>query len=427
LDRSLEATANSLQAARALGDITNLIDETLLAFDKGNRRKVKSCMELVNKALPIVQTVISENISKACPKVGAGANYSVSRINSEEKKRKAIEQPLKMGQSVKQRLHSDSYTSVKNIVRDHKAKVLSSDLPSPCSRYALLKSEPPVTPLSTRPETRYSLAAFPADGATPEFPKPVDGNAQFFPAEVVSILDSFGEGKVADKKRQAVKNAMLNKRLIGPTTKAGFNKFLAKVKQSGGTVVPIKWSQLGRPELLSVSELRVIAADLRVKHGHTVKLPLFTEMVTDHLRAKYQAEGKATFGVDITPSARTVKHMMTLLATLREQEILDFTPQRKTDTRCTAENSLMSAISFGTTVAGTHFLPGPDPTGRVMPTNITKGAAEMIRLVQEANGGTAVHLVQLGSLLFQGSLSSEPSASLATHSVDSGKISRTKF
>jgi hypothetical protein len=203
LGRSLEATANSLQAARALGDITNLIYETLLAYDKGDRRKVKSCMELVNKALPIVQRVISVNISKACPKVGAGANSSVSRINSEEKKRKTIEQPLKMGQSVKQWLPSDSYTYVSNIVKDHKAKVLSSDLPSPCSRYALPKSElePSVTPPSTRPETQYSLAAFPVDDATPEFPKPVDGNAQFFPAEVVvSILDSFGEGKAADKK-----------------------------------------------------------------------------------------------------------------------------------------------------------------------------------------------------------------------------------
>jgi hypothetical protein len=98
LGRSLEATTNSLQAARALGDITNLIDETLLAYEKVNRRKGKACMELVvNKALPIVQRVTSENILKACPKVGAGANYSVSHINSEEKKRKTIEQPLKMG------------------------------------------------------------------------------------------------------------------------------------------------------------------------------------------------------------------------------------------------------------------------------------------------------------------------------------------
>jgi hypothetical protein len=138
---------------------------------------------------------------------------------------------------------------------------------------------------------------------------------------------------------------MIDKRLVGPANKRSMNKFLLKVKQSGGTDVPIKWSQLGRPELVSVSELRVIAAHMRVKHGHTNKLPVFTEMVTDHLQAKYQAEGKITFGVDITPCARTVQHMITLLATLREQEILDFSPQRKTNTSYTADNSLMSVMA----------------------------------------------------------------------------------
>jgi hypothetical protein len=53
--------------------------------------------------------------------------------------------------------------------------------------------------------------------------------------------------------------------------------------------------------------------------------------------------------------------MTTLLATLREQEILDFAPQRNTNTRYTADNSLMSAMTFGTTVAANHFLMGPDP------------------------------------------------------------------
>jgi hypothetical protein len=90
LGRALEATASALQAARALDDITNLIDETLLAFEIGDRRKSKSYMELVNKALPIVHGVVSENVIKACPKVGFGANYSVSRINSEEKKRRQL-------------------------------------------------------------------------------------------------------------------------------------------------------------------------------------------------------------------------------------------------------------------------------------------------------------------------------------------------
>jgi hypothetical protein len=80
-----------------------------------------------------------------------------------------------------------------------------------------------------------------------------------------------------------------------------------------------------------------------------------------------------------------------------EQEILDFVPQRKTNTRYTAENSLLSAMAFGATVAATHFSLGPDPTGGAMPTYITEGAEgaeEMIQFVREANGDTPVHLLQ---------------------------------
>jgi hypothetical protein len=32
-------------------------------------------------------------------------------------------------------------------------------------------------------------------------------------------------------------------------------------------------------------------------YGHTNKLPVLLEILTDHLKEKYQAEGKATFGV----------------------------------------------------------------------------------------------------------------------------------
>ena len=48
-------------------------------------------MPLVKKALPYVQSAVSENFVLACPKGGASVGYAVSRINKEEKKRKTIE------------------------------------------------------------------------------------------------------------------------------------------------------------------------------------------------------------------------------------------------------------------------------------------------------------------------------------------------
>jgi hypothetical protein len=274
-------------------------------------------MGLVQKALPLVQRVISENIVKACPKVGGGASYSISRMNNEEKKRKAIERPLKMGQCARKKRNSGSFEFVNEFRKEHKVLKVSPDLPS-----FIPKPAPEREP--GRVETRYSLASFPADDATPEFPKPIHGNAQFCPAEVLSIMDSFGEGKDADKKRRAVKKVMIDKRLIGPAHKRSLDKFLLKVERSGGTKIPAHWSNSGRPVLVSMPELRVMAARMREKRGHTLKLPAFMTIVTDHLTAKYKAEGKATFGVDIAPCTRTIQNMMVLLAAMEEQELLEF-------------------------------------------------------------------------------------------------------
>jgi hypothetical protein len=79
---------------------------------------------------------------------------------------------------------------------------------------------------------------------------------------------------------------------------------------------------------------------------------------------------------------------------IKGQEVLEFSPQPKTNTRYTAENSLMSAMAFATTVAGTHFIVGSDWNGQELLTNISEGAAQMIQLVRQANGGAPVHLVK---------------------------------
>jgi hypothetical protein len=94
LGKSLEATANSLQAARALGNITNLIDSLYLPTITVTKRKARQDLHGVGQqgVTHRAKRVISENVVKTCPKVGTGANYAVARINTEEKKIKAIEQ-----------------------------------------------------------------------------------------------------------------------------------------------------------------------------------------------------------------------------------------------------------------------------------------------------------------------------------------------
>jgi len=99
--------------------------------------------------------------------------------------------------------------------------------------------------ISPLPVTRLACAPFAADEKTPEFPKPKSG-AMYSPAEVVSILNSIGNGTTAAKKQQtAVKKVMIEKHLVGPKTMGGFNLFLAKVAKSGGTAMPSFWNNKG--------------------------------------------------------------------------------------------------------------------------------------------------------------------------------------
>ena len=366
IGRKLESTAGILHASKVLGDITNLVDEVFDATNNG--RKASCTIKLLQKALPVIQSAVSHHAVKACAKVGTAVNYSVSRIRAEEKKRKSIEN---MQQLPSQRRKSDSFLSVSALFDESEDN--KEDLP----RFTPLAE---ISTARTLPMTRLSVAPFPATEETPEFPKPHNG-AHYTPKEVVSILATFRNERHAIKLQSAVKIAMVKNGLVGPTTVRGLNKFLEKVTKSDGLDIPDFWNNKGRPGMLTLDELRLLAAKLKVERGHTIKLETFMPMVVDFLKDKYQKEGKATDGVDITPSKRTVSNMMALLAALNEQEILDFVPQPKTNTRYTAENSLMSAMAFAATVAGTHFIPG----GMKPPTDMSVGASRMLELLRLAN------------------------------------------
>jgi hypothetical protein len=162
-------------------------------------------------------------------------------------------------------------------------------------------------------------------------------------------------------------------------TMNGLNKFLCTITKMG-KIQPV-WDHQGYQELVLMDELRVIAAKMRAQHGNTVKLPPFMDMIVKHLKAKYQSNGYSTIGFEIHPCTQTIRNMMTLLTILQEQEILDFVPQKKTNTHFTVEKSLMSAMSFATTMAGMHFIVRSEVGGILeLPTkNISEGASLMIK------------------------------------------------
>jgi hypothetical protein len=197
--RKLEATSDGIQATHALGDITNLIHEASAAYEGGRFRMASSCMTLVKKALPFVQSAVSENIVLACPKGGTSVSYAVSRINKEEKKRKSIESLQKRSSK---RCKSDSFIAVQLYVSENK-NAAKDKLATTVTKTSL------TSPLLN---TRLSCAPYTAVDKTPEFSKPANCSL-YTPHEVISILNSFDSGTAAKKKRTAVKKAMIEKNL----------------------------------------------------------------------------------------------------------------------------------------------------------------------------------------------------------------------
>ena len=122
LGRKFQATAEAIHTSHTLGDITNLVDDAWHAMKDGSNGRATGCMELVKKALPYLQSAVSDNTVKACPKGGTSVQYAVSRINKEEKKRKSIES---MQTRTSKRYKCDSFIAARTYIGTHPSTLLS--------------------------------------------------------------------------------------------------------------------------------------------------------------------------------------------------------------------------------------------------------------------------------------------------------------
>ena len=171
-----------------------------------------------------------------------------------------------------------------------------------------------------------------------------------------------GEGAEAKKRKAQLKCKWVEKKLVDIASLGGLNNFLKKVE--GSAAIPWCLGKTGRPRLVTTSDLQDIAASLRESFGRTTDREQFESEALE--------KGKSTLGEDFRPSEQTIRTMMVILVQLHEQELRDLTPIEKTNTRQTAENSLMmpAAMAFGVTIAGTQVLLGPDPSGKPFPVNL---------------------------------------------------------
>lgn len=220
-------------------------------------------------------------------------------------------------------------------------------------------------------------------------PEPWDGH-QYSPHEVITILDSYGDGKEADQERAALKRKWIETKKVDIGSVTSLNKAIGKVKNGGE--IPWTFGKTGRPRLLSIADLEEIASSLGEIRGQTTDHKKFEELVTMRLKEKAKAKSGSAFEDDFCPCKQTIRTMMQILVQTQAQEMLASAPAVKTSTRYTAENSLMSAMALAATVGGTHAILSEDPVE--LPPNLTEGARLFERLVREANGGAPVSFVK---------------------------------
>ena len=295
------AAGANLRECNVLGSVTNILQNVKQDVQKNKKGAALDQLNLALNALPHIQSSVEQQTVTSCVRAGWNVSEATNALLVEAKrKRKA---GLSQRLSETQQRQSDDHRAVEEYVHEKKrGKMSNPSLPVGAKRVSK-------SPEKFGDETR-------------DYPKPANGH-RYSPIEVVTILDSFGEGPKATGRRARVKKEWIAKKLVGIQIN-GLNKFLRKVKASGN--IPAVFGDEGRPRKLSIDELKEIASELRKNYGRTTDPQQFEKLVVERLKAKARKNGESTLGSDFKPCTQTVRTMMQILVQLQEQELLDTTP-----------------------------------------------------------------------------------------------------
>lgn len=111
----------------------------------------------------------------------------------------------------------------------------------------------------------------------------------------------------------------------------------------------------GAQEIMSLAEVRAFVAEI-TGDGRALSSENMVEKLKEKMEEKIKTRGLSTIGSRTTPSIKTVKNYMALALSGPETRPVKSTVS-KSDSRWTAERSLISAMSFALVVGATHFIP----------------------------------------------------------------------
>ena len=206
-----------------------------------------------------------------------------------------------------------------------------------------------------------------------ELPDPLDGRDQYTSLEAVQILAAYDKpGPIA--------NAMVDQKRV-PCKYARLMDITKKYKDSNGKDVPGEFGASGKQAFVTVEQVDQWTEDL--KGGRAGNEDLVKEKLKEARAHKLKSQGYSTLGMK-SPSKNTVKNYAALAA-MGDDAIVRKKVQPKTDTRVTAERSIISATCLAVTVAHVHCYPVPES---LVP--LHEKDCKLAKMVSIANGDVPV-------------------------------------
>jgi hypothetical protein len=177
---------------------------------------------------------------------------------------------------------------------------------------------------------------------------------------------------------------------------------LLKKHEDGVSVVwggiAVDGTSRGRRTFCSTKEFLDGCSKIQEAKHRVITLEDVKEVLTTINQKHCEDNGIWAFGRSTTPSIRTIARYFSFAADEMNVKLTNGVVQAKTNTRYTAENSLMSAMSFLLIQATSGLIIG-EPHSKTTPLETaTEGARPLAALVSKANGNVSVYPVQPGMI-----------------------------
>ena len=154
------------------------------------------------------------------------------------------------------------------------------------------------------------------------------------------------------------------------------------------------WKTCGRKPILSCGEIIQISSGHREMEGRAITATDISKVLKEK-RVSNDKEQGFSGKLSTSPCKQTCLNYETCFAAINRDLSLNNTVQQKTDSRYTAENSLISTMSFILAVAVTSYSVTVDPVYSVRKKikEATEGAQVLEKLISDANNGASLIVV----------------------------------